>query len=748
MKRLGLVVLILSIAYSGLVMAEPWTKHEIYRKSRLCNGLNPADFNQDGLTDYVTNFEDTGAIVVVLHPGPEHAKGTWPSMVVAQFQRAESSCAGDLDGDGWLDVAVAHGHEDDDEKAGVTVVWNPGEGKRISSGSAWKKSAFIPGSVELGNYLFIRSADINGDGATDLAAGGRQALHATPAYDNPDPNVPSVGVIWLEAPAHRESRRDMTKWKVHDIDSDIVSGHGFSLGDIDGDGDLDVALANADWGTLENEKYVIWYENPGYDSPNLRSQWPRYILYQSRDFYTKPGVCIGDIDNDGHADILSQFNNRILFFRNKGTRPVRFQRIDIPKPSYADWRSRPIAIADLNMDGRKEIIGGLIHHDGHFPSDKAAIIVMDYFADPVNAKHWRCRVIKWSDGFPGKGRFDGEKWDNFFFDDVDRDGDLDIVANCEEYKKLGVEWFENPGGLKLAALGKTYSPDTKRVPIRQSVADMGGSTSVRNVDADHLIWKTAGYYQRNRDLGQLFTPEKDFRLDAIVLRTGPSDNAVKAGAPGAKVFAQFLEVIGTPRINDNGTPKGTKARHGFSSNHRCDDFIEGVRYEPIRLVKGGVFPDIPSTRDIEGRIVNGDAGKLVYIRWALLGPDEIACKAGHRYAFMVGFEEPGAERAFTLANHNAASSGAIPALTDASDVYHGGWALRHEGGGSLPPEMVPADEPPGAASVRKSLIDGSLFAVGSDRYTLAPTTDGYPDVDTYRDHEFYLEVHWQEADGQ
>ena len=192
MKRLGLVVLILSIAYSGLVMAEPWTKHQIYRKSRLCNGLNPADFNQDGLTDYVTNFEDTGTIIVVLHPGPEHAQGTWPSVVVGQFQRVESSCAGDLDGDGWFDVAVAHGHEGNDEKAGVTVVWNPGEGKRISSGSAWKKSAFIPGSVELGNYLFIRSVDINGDGAMDLVAGGRQALHATPAYDNPDPNVPSA----------------------------------------------------------------------------------------------------------------------------------------------------------------------------------------------------------------------------------------------------------------------------------------------------------------------------------------------------------------------------------------------------------------------------------------------------------------------------------------------------------------------------------------------------------------------------
>lgn len=732
------------MAGTALAVAEPWTKHQMYRESRLCNGLDPADFNADGLTDYVTNFEDTGAIVVVLHPGPERAKQNWPTVRVGQFQRAESSCAGDLDGDGWVDVAVAHGHEGEDEKAGVTVVWNPRR-ERVASGSEWTKSGFVPGSVELGNYLFIRSADINRDGAVDLVAGGRQALHATPAYDNPDPSVPSVGVIWLEAPADRASRRDMTKWRVHDIDGDIVSGHGFSLGDIDTDRDLDIALANADWGTPKGGEHVLWYENPGKNSPRLRSEWPRHILYTSRDFYTKPGVCIGDIDNDGHADILSQLNDKILVFRNRGTRRDRFQRIDIPKPPYAEWRSRPIAIADLNADGRKEIISGLIHHDGLFPRDKAAIIVMDYFTNPRDASHWRCSVIKWSDGFRGTGRFDGEKWDNFFFDDVDRDGDLDIVANCEEYKNLGVEWFENPGGLKLTALGKRYTPDGERVPVGQPQADTGGSTSVRNIDADHLIWKQAGYYQRNRDLGQVFTATKDFRLDAIVLRTGPSDNAVKAGAPGARVFVQFFEVVGTPRINDNGTPAGAKARHGFSSNHRCDDFIEAVRYEPLHLIEGGVFPDIPPTRDLGGDVVVGDAGKLVYIRWDLLGADEIACRAGRRYAFMVGFETPGAERAFTLANRNAASSAAVGSLTDASDAYHGGWGLRREGNGSVPPTMAGGNDPPAGAELREKLVTESLFAAGGVRYALDPTTDGYPDVDTYRDQEFYLEVHWPES---
>ncbi|MCP4260684.1 MAG: VCBS repeat-containing protein [Planctomycetes bacterium] len=453
----ALVIVLISMSYSygqnkliqeqATDSGKPWKQHQIYKKSRLCNGLDPADFNRDGLVDYVTNFEDAGRIVLVLHPGAAQCKQNWPSVLAGQFDRVESSCAGDLDGDSWPDVAVAHGHENADEKAGITVIWNPGQRNRVTSPDAWVNSDFIPGSIELGNYLFIRSADINGDGAIDIVAGGRQARNATPAHENPDPSLPSVGVIWLEAPVNPSARRNMTQWQVHDIDGDIISGHGFHLGDIDGDGDLDVALANSGWGTPKGGEYVQWYENPGHGSALQRVAWPKHTLYQNDEFYTKPGVVIADIDCDGHVDILSQINDRVLYFRNQGNNPTEFQRVDIPKPDYANWRSRPIAVADLNADSSPEVIVGLIHHDGLFPKDKAAILVMERMNDSNSKESWRSHVIKWADGFRGKGRFDGEKWDNFFFDDVDKDGDLDIVTNCEEYKKLGVEWFENPGNL-------------------------------------------------------------------------------------------------------------------------------------------------------------------------------------------------------------------------------------------------------------------------------------------------------------
>jgi len=56
-----------------------------------------------------------------------------------------------------------------------------------------------------------------------------------------------------------------------------------------------------------------------------------------------------------------------------------------------------------------EIISGLIHHDGLFPKFKPAILVMNYTIDSTKGDHWYGTVLKWSDGFRGRGRFDGEK---------------------------------------------------------------------------------------------------------------------------------------------------------------------------------------------------------------------------------------------------------------------------------------------------------------------------------------------------
>ncbi len=292
-------------------------------------------------------------------------------------------------------------------------------------------------------------------------------------------------------------------------------------------------------------------------------------------------------------------------------------------------------------------------------------------------------------------------------------------------------------GLTVTAIGKTYDRDVSVTPdyLFFDQADQGGSTSVRNVDADNLSWKTAGYFQRNRDLGQTFSipPDTSFTLDAIVLRTGNSASAVKLGAIGAEVYLQLFEVEGDPTINDNGTPVGTSATHGFTTNHRADDFLEGISYKNILVASGGFFPAIGPTNQNGGQV-----GHLHYLRWDLIGENEIKMEGGKRYAFIVGFMEPAPERRFTLGNENLAAHPTAPELR--TDILgQPRWSMRREGDGTLPPTQLPGENPPSDPAIQDSLIQESLFEFGH-QYTLPPATEGWPDVDTYRTLEFYVET--------
>ncbi len=313
-----------------------------------------------------------------------------------------------------------------------------------------------------------------------------------------------------------------------------------------------------------------------------------------------------------------------------------------------------------------------------------------------------------------------------------------LSTGCDSAERL-VQVAEEPPlapTLTVTDLGATYRRDSTRTPdaLFFDSANKGGSTSIRAEDALHLDWKTSGYYQRNRELGQVFNVPagEDVTLDALVLRTGNSATAVLAGTAGAPLFIQFFEVSGTPRINDNGTPVGTDATHGFTTNHRADDYIDGVTYRPLLVAEGGTFPDIAATTK-----TGGEPGHLRYLRFDLGGAAELTLEGGRRYAFVVGFAEEGQEFGFTLGNDNLAAEGAAPVLrTDASG--RAWWGLRREGAGGIPTQ-IPGESPPLDTALDASLKRESRFAPGY-RTELMPTTNGFPDVDTYRVVEFYVEV--------
>ena len=421
--------------------SQVWNMHQIDNPGFiLSNGLDPADVNGDGFEDYVTNYEWDGTIRVEFHPGLAHVKERWPAITVGAIANAESSGVGDFDGDGNFDIVVAHGSEIFGSfppvRAGVLFIWGPAPEISMDA-SAWQMSKDIDGTIDGGQFLYIRGWEVNGDGALDIIVGGR-GLN------------PRAGLKWIEAPVDLLDRRNVSKWQVHNIDANLASGHGFDFADLDQDGDFDIALCNADWDTPQNQEQIIWYENPGTGTPAQKTPWSKHLLYHSTAFYSKAQVDLYDLTGDNYPEILIQSDNHIYMFKNPQNPQTNdlWEIIKIPKIPEACWYSRPIKIGDFNNDTKPDILGMLVYRDGALPTDKAAVFWMEYTGSDPTSANWTTHVIKWGEGLLGVYS-NGEKWDQVKLEDVDRDGDLDIVANCEECHSLGfvyisVVWFENP----------------------------------------------------------------------------------------------------------------------------------------------------------------------------------------------------------------------------------------------------------------------------------------------------------------
>ncbi|MCF2503410.1 FG-GAP and VCBS repeat-containing protein [Dyadobacter sp. CY107] len=75
------------------------------------------------------------------------------------------------------------------------------------------------------------------------------------------------------------------------IDDKISIGYGVTSGDVDGDGKLDILLAD--------KKEIVWYKNPG----KKADKWTRYVI--ARDLTEQDNVCIAarDIDGDGKVEV-------------------------------------------------------------------------------------------------------------------------------------------------------------------------------------------------------------------------------------------------------------------------------------------------------------------------------------------------------------------------------------------------------------------------------------------------------------
>jgi hypothetical protein len=312
---------------------------------------------------------------------------------------------------------------------------------------------------------------------------------------------------------------------------------------------------------------------------------------------------------------------------------------------------------------------------------------------------------------------------------------------------------EGAPDVALSLVGR--APSGPQVVASYDGADTSGNTSVAHDTADIYKWSGASpfahedwgyftadggevpYVKRDRDLGQTFTHagRTPARLRAITVRTAFGSNVVRPGTFGQAVSLQLFRVTGTPRVHDNGTVAPASALHGFPHDRRGqaipaerDDYYVGERFEPLAVLRGARFPapqefGLPdATRPDPGH----PALKGRYLRFDVSGTD-LVLEPGAVYAFLVLIDHAGDDRGFTLANHYVGH-------------YSGGHGIRRDGNGVFPPAV------PNPAKPFRDPANGTAWAAAHfprdfiARAAIPPGTNGYPDVDTWRDLSFWVEV--------
>lgn len=492
-----------------------WWMHAIDDRFRGANGLAATDIDDDGMPDFVASFGFDQRYTVAFHPGfGDPLRRPWPAVVAFVPQpltatsgiHPEDVTAADFDGDGNPDLAAAQGFAGGDRVAvegrqpGVRLVWGPAPGA-ADEAAAWVDGGILPATEARGHFLFVQPRDLDRDGAVDLVAGGR--VHSG--------NGLAAGLVWIEAPESVDQRRDLSAWQVHTIDPFQLGGSDVVFDDVDEDGDPDLVLANAGVGTPSLQEELVWYENPAPSFRALRDPWIKHVIYANSEFDAEPPVAVADLDRDGRNDVLTQTAADILWFRKLGGDPVAWRLVRIPKPAVARQPSTVLRVADLDDDGRLDLVGLTSQSGNVLPGDRAAAFWMSYAGDTPRADNWTTQVIKWGSGRTMDTPDSGETWTDLELADLDADGDLDMVATCESWLLAGsvreftasradaataaVRWFEN----RLDQPSLTYTANAGLVAMEaEQWRDALDGTWVQR--ADYPGFAGAGYLQNHEVL--------------------------------------------------------------------------------------------------------------------------------------------------------------------------------------------------------------------------------------------------------
>ncbi len=386
--------------------------------------------------------------------------------------------------------------------------------------------------------------DINGDGNIDVALAARSL--ATP-----------YNLAWLE---NTNGNGDFGSINLIGTMSDTYR---INLADLDGDGDLDAM------GATVFLDIISWFEN----LDGLGNFGPRNIISNTADGAND--VIAADIDNDGDMDVISASDNSGLAWYENLDGQGSFST---PKTiNNIITGSRSVVATDLDGDGDMDILGnggqpaqifwmenmdgqgtfGTMHiilemgdyANGVFVADVDGDNDMDVFsAAPF------INEVAWFENVDGLGNFSSKniitntlsKPFAVYVEDLDNDGDNDVLATSVDPFGGEVVWFENLDGLGSFSAKKSIDSDLE-FPRDVYAADIDNDGDMDVLSASQNDDKIA-WYENQTIIGV-----EENQLDTLNIYPNPTKGLIYINSKTETIIgATVFDILGKKVLQVNG----------------------------------------------------------------------------------------------------------------------------------------------------------------------------------------------------
>lgn len=241
---------------------------------------------------------------------------------------------------------------------------------------------------------------------------------------------------------------DFISWQEHIIDDPEVAGFplsgsdGLVLGDIDGDGFVDIISVHESDSEYDSSEYDPDFVPPaaGHVRIAFASQdpdiWHNITIAEAQDAPAPEDVAVADVNLDGYLDVVVAAElSHLIYLQNPGARASRtetWQRLILPMTEGTGSYIR-VFFGDFNNDGIPEISAANKGAQRPGPMDFARatpVSVFSFAGDPLLGSSWSELVL---------GHYSIPQ--NAEPVDLDGDGDLDIIIGSRGENRLA--WFEN-----------------------------------------------------------------------------------------------------------------------------------------------------------------------------------------------------------------------------------------------------------------------------------------------------------------